>query len=67
MKVEDKKIYDFGDALYKGECDVCKESLDWEADFDADGTNYYTSCCGNHYAMFPNTVRLEIEPEENNE
>lgn len=56
-------IIGFGDALYHGACSVCGDKLEWEAAFDADGTNYYERCCGLRYRMSPHTVTISVEKE----
>jgi hypothetical protein len=52
---------DFQKALYDYRCPTCDAPVDWEADFDADGTNYHARCCKNNFFMQPATVTIEIE------
>lgn len=47
---------DFRQALYHGVCGDCKDGLEWEANFDADGTTYFAKCCGHRYSMRPSKV-----------
>ena len=47
----------------RAKCTDCLARLQWEADFDADGTSYYSSCCGHQYTMYPETMRLEREQD----
>ena len=47
----------FEEALYHSHCADCNNSIDWEADFDADGTRYTGQCCGYYYRISePKTV-----------
>lgn len=66
MKVENQGIYPFGDALYDGACHKCDNPLEWEASFDADGTNYYAACndCALTYTMLPSSVLIVVEDDE---
>ncbi len=57
-------ILDFQKALYHTKCETCKDELQWEANFDADGTTYYVECCGTGYWLSPATVRFTSEPAE---
>jgi hypothetical protein len=57
-------IVGFVDGLYKATCADCGEKLYWEADFDADGTNYHATCCDHRYTMYPHTVRIHREEDE---
>jgi len=52
------KFMPFTEALYNFKCVECKENVCWEANFDADGTVYNTTCCGNHYRM--ETINVKI-------
>ena len=54
----------FKEALYHAECQQCGDKLDLEALFDADGTDYVARCCGMTYWMKPETVRFEVELDE---
>lgn len=54
------KCYAFQDALYGARCPACDEKLEWEADFDADGTTHNTTCCDKMYILYPETVRVEV-------
>lgn len=56
----DGGIYSFRDSLYNKVCIGCGKNLGWIADFDADGTNYYASCCNKQYVMIPNSVEIRI-------
>lgn len=56
-------IAEFAVALYGCGCIVCKQGLEWEANFNADGTNYYARCCGKRYVMVPHTVKVTVEEE----
>lgn len=40
----------------------CGEKLYWEAQFDADGTDYYAYCvlCAAHHRLYPFAVRHEV-------
>jgi hypothetical protein len=53
----------FQDALYRGACGDCGEGLEWEANFDADGTTYFARCCGHHYWMSPSKVFVSRDSE----
>ena len=65
MRVCDKgQIASFQEALYHAECGVCGENLPWEAEFDADGTNYVAECCKRQYWMNPYQVLLTFEEGE---
>lgn len=66
-KIKHDKVYDFEDALYNSKCYKCNEELYWEADFDADGTSYSTSCCMLLFTMFPHTVLVNVEVQENDD
>jgi hypothetical protein len=67
LRITDKLITLFSRALHYGVCKDCGETLDWEAEFDADGTNYFAYCCKQSYHMYPNTVSIEVEFEEEEE
>lgn len=58
-------VFSFQEALYDCVCCKCNSELWWEADFDADGTNYYASCCNIRYRMTPNTVTVSAYEDEN--
>jgi hypothetical protein len=64
MKVENEKVYSFSECLYKANCCVCGDELTWEAEFDADGTDYMADCCGKVYHMSPHTVKVTISKIE---
>ena len=64
MKIESGCSYSFSDLLYRGECTVCGDVLEWEADFDADGTTYAAWCCGKSYYMRPQMYLVTIEDKE---
>ena len=64
MKVENGAEVDFRECLYKAQCEQCGQKLTWEADFDADGTNYHAHCCQHLYTMEPATVRCTVENDE---
>lgn len=55
ITVQDKAEYALDLVLYNGACD-CGQRLDWEAQFDADGTTYTAACCGFAYWIAPHTV-----------
>lgn len=61
----DKVEIGFHDALYKMVCEKCDDYLDWEADFDADGTTYFAFCCSRMYRMSPPlTVSVSWEDDD---
>jgi hypothetical protein len=60
MKLEHGAILNFEDALYKAQCPKCKKELEWETNFDADGTTYGTECCGLVFSLSPHTVKAEV-------
>lgn len=61
----EEKSVDFSDALYRAKCGECKEGLEWEANFDADGSNYRAECCGFIYGISPpDIVRVFREKDE---
>ncbi len=60
MKLEHKKRYKFGEALYEGRCNICDELLEWEATFDADGTEHHAEHCDYIYWMRPNIIEVHI-------
>ena len=64
MEIKHEHIYPFSIVLYKAICSKCKELLEWEAMFDADGTDYVTVCCGKNYYAKPNNLKIWIEDEE---
>jgi hypothetical protein len=64
MKVSQSSILNFGDCLYRGQCNVCGEKLEWEAAFDADGTNYHAECCDLYYTMCPWMVKVSVDKSE---
>ena len=52
----------FSEALYHSVCGACREPLEWQAHFDADGTSYTATCnCGMMYNMTPSTVDISFE------
>ena len=53
-------IYNFKECLYNKTCIECGKNIDWVADFDADGTNYYSSCCEKQYVMVPALVQVKV-------
>lgn len=61
MKLKYEEILNFGDVLYEAQCPICGEKLEWEADFDADGTNYCAKCCEKIFYMIPYKVKICIE------
>ena len=54
----------FTDALEYGCCGVCGQTLNWFANFDADGTTYHARCCQHYYRMSPETVKVSVRPDE---
>jgi hypothetical protein len=54
-------IMGFTDGLYRAGCSECGEGLSWEANFDADGTNYYATCCGRRHVMRPYEVIITVD------
>ena len=55
----------FSQTLYNFRCEVCGGKLEWEAYFDADGTDYHAKCsCCYRYRMSPATVDVEKYREE---
>ena len=63
MVIRNEQIKPFREALYHGRCMKCEEKLNWEAVFDADGTNYHARCCGQHYLMRPWSVQCIVEED----
>jgi hypothetical protein len=61
MKIENEKSYPFQDALNESQCRECSAGLEYEAAFDADGTNYSAECCGLIYTLSPETVKASVE------
>lgn len=61
MKIEQGKEYEFHKCLYEGQCADCESKLEWEAYFDADGTQYFANCCGKHYWLNPSKVIANYE------
>lgn len=57
----------FIEALYKTRCSTCRNKIQWEANFDADGTTYSATCCNLNYYMSPLSVTISIEPEKEEE
>ena len=49
----------FSEALYHSICPNCRETLFWEAEFDADGTSYHARCCKHQYWMKTHTVEFD--------
>ncbi len=61
---QDGKTFVFGDLLYRSQCGICQEyNLEWEANFDADGTTYQAKCCGMYYSMGPATHKVNVEKD----
>lgn len=55
----------FKEALYHFKCLICGETVEWEANFDADGTSYSGWCCGFSYYMSPPvTVHVYVDEED---
>jgi len=50
----------FGRALHEARCGFCGEELEWEANFDADGTTYKAKCCRREFRMESERVRIEM-------
>lgn len=52
--------------LYDSKCGRCGEYLEWEADFNAEGTSHYAKCCNVFYGIHPSifVVSVEIENED---
>lgn len=63
MKIKNGEILSFSEALYKAQCPICGGLLNWEADFDADGTDYYAECCKKTFCMVSYKVKIEISDE----
>lgn len=64
-RLADGDTYSFIECLYLAECPLCGDIVDWEASFDADGTNYHSSCCGLSFIMCPASVAVSVTgPEE---
>lgn len=61
MRVKNGDILTFETALYNAQCSVCGDLLNWEADFDADGTTYYAKCCKKSFCMSSHTIEITIE------
>jgi hypothetical protein len=66
FELENDKIYGFSDALYNAICPICKDNIEWEADFDADGTTYGADHedCGLSFGFGEWTVKAYIEEYE---
>lgn len=60
MIVKNEEDYEFEDCLYKAQCKECESTLNWEANFDADGTQYFAYCCNLQYVMSPKNVWVAI-------
>lgn len=60
MKIKNEEILLFNDALYEAQCPICGEKIEWEANFDADGTNYSAECCGESFYMVPYRVKIYV-------
>jgi hypothetical protein len=57
------QVIEFSKALYQTKCPICDERVEWEAQFDADGTVYLATCCGHEFFMGrPLLVEVEITP-----
>lgn len=56
-------IYDLSAALNRGTCKN-GHSLEWEADFDADGNSWSAECCGDVYSIFDHTVLADVEESD---
>jgi len=67
MIIDKGETLGFYDALYKAQCKTCKCELEWDANFDADGTTYYADCCGLDYYMKPESVVVSVEDREKDE
>jgi len=65
--LEKEQRYNFSEVLYDGACPKCKDNVDWEANFDADGTTYFAECCELKFWMGIETVKVDIEKSEDNE
>ena len=58
------------DFLSNSECGTCgEEYLEWEADFDADGTSHAATCftCEKTYYITPVSYRLHVYDAEEEE
>lgn len=62
--VNGMKDVGFSQALYDGVCDKCGYGLEWEANFDADGTTYNAECCDLQYYMYPSKVNISVDSAE---
>ena len=61
-----ERVLKFNEALYNFKCINCRiKTLDWEADFDADGTTYFARCCERFYYMEPYIVKITISWDDN--
>ncbi len=57
-------VADFSHALYNSHCPTCRSELEWTCSFDADGSVYYSNCCGIQWSMATNTVIIDSNPVE---
>lgn len=65
MRIFNDEILSFRLALYESQCKDCGSKLFWEAEFDADGTNYSTECCSLRYSLAPYKVVVGVEVKDN--
>lgn len=63
LKLVNGAEMDFSDALYKSKCPICGEGVEWEANFDADGTTYSARCCKQYLRLSPLTVRVSVDSD----
>lgn len=63
MMIEDGGVQDFGKCLNEAQCPQCETDLEWEATFNANGTNYHAMCCDLIFTMRPHTVTTHIDKE----
>lgn len=63
MKIENGKEYNFHDCLYEAQCVICESKLYWSANFDADGTSYFSKCCNKYYWLKPSKVTAYCEDD----
>lgn len=64
MILKDAEVAEFKKILYHGACPKCKHKVEWEADFDADGTSYFTTCCELEFRMYPIQYIVYIDEKQ---